>query len=324
MNSVSRTSLKKRELVAQVKQPPMTSIEGNKLLRNLADKYWVYRDFLNALERSGWRRVAAGFKAGVYAHPDWPYCAKVLGMGVGDDPTYFCERGYYLAHERQMLECCQDRQFKFAPNVLPRKDSIDFLVNACQVDRDQAEQRVQNDDILLVDYIPGVPFFTRTGHFLNGVCNIESFERPVLEEMVCALYALRDQVRQANEQGFLHNDPTPANIIFSIDSDGRVVARLVDYELAQDLTTSSPPHVNNSVAELYNERGVPRNPYTGRHITNLDQYLLDEVIRYAEQVAKGAPEPWSLGKMLNPTLRIGPVSISLGGLLDTARRKLRP
>jgi hypothetical protein len=68
----------------------------------------------NDLAKAGLMRFAPGFKAGVYGHSASKYCIKVLGMGVGENPIYFCEHGFYLAHERDMLIAFRNAGFTFA------------------------------------------------------------------------------------------------------------------------------------------------------------------------------------------------------------------
>ncbi len=96
---------------------------------HLAQGYWVYDDMLTAMRNSGWVRFAPGFKAGLYGKPKCDYCIKVLGMGVGENPHYFCERGYYHDHERRMLDRFRSGGFGFGPAVLPVEEAIRLLVD---------------------------------------------------------------------------------------------------------------------------------------------------------------------------------------------------
>jgi len=73
--------------------------------------------------------------------------------------------------------------------------------------------------------------------------------------------------------------------VLVIGTSGRVEARLVDFELAQDRSTQSPGHVNLSVEKLYRERNVPFNPQAGWYTKNLDQHLIGEAIQMIEQLA---------------------------------------
>lgn len=97
----------------------------------------------------------------------------------------------------------------------------------------------------------------------------------------------------------------------------------MDFELAQNLKAPSPDDVNNSVAELYQERDVPRNYNTDKHKMNLDQYLMHESIGVAEEIVRTAPQIRKLTDALDG------VSISipfLGGKsidLERAYRFLR-
>jgi hypothetical protein len=138
-----------------IRRPTLRSIDDDERMYNLATGYWVYDDFLRDLCKAGWVRFVPGFKAGVYGHPSSKYCTKPLGMGVGENPTYFCERGYYIAHERDMLTAFRNAGFSFAPSVLNQNDSISFL-KEWGVRGFQAELQVQNDDLLVMEYIPGV------------------------------------------------------------------------------------------------------------------------------------------------------------------------
>jgi hypothetical protein len=320
MTRGKNTPLSRNQFKAIVRRPVIHPIEGDDRFYNLAPGYWVYDELLSALSRCGWARFAPGFKAGLYGHPNSDVCMKVLGMGVGDDPLYFCERGHYLAHERAMLEDFRAHGYEFAPQPLSREASMRFLVDHCDVSAAQAEMRVSRDDILIMEFIPGVPFATQTGHFLNYDVNVAAFDRSVLHDMVIALYRLEDELGKANTRGLVHNDPMPPNIIFTIGEDDDIRARLVDFELAQNLVKPSPEHVNHSVAELYLERDVPRNPNTQQHKKNLDQHLMHESICVANEIEKSAPQIRELIDVLDGVSVsvpfVGGVSINLGRVCE--------
>jgi serine/threonine protein kinase len=237
-------------------------------------------------------------------------------MGVGHNPLYFCERGYYLAHERSMLEDFRTRGFDFAPEPVPRAESIRFLVDQCNVSARQAEMRVSSNDVLITEFISGIPFATQTGRFLNYDINIVGFEEDVLKSMLEALYKLQSDLEKANSHDLLHNDPMPPNIIFTFGEDDHIRARLVDFELAQNLKAPSPDYVNNSVAELYEERDVPRNYNTNKHKMNLAQYLMHESIGVAEEIVRTAPQIRKLTDALDGVSIsipfLGGISIDLG------------
>lgn len=266
----------------EVRHPRMNSIDGDQRLFNLARGYWVYDEMLACLRRTGWVRFAPGFKSGIYGHPGHKYCIKILGMGVGENPQYFCERGYYLEHERRMLEAFRAGDFDFGPRPLPCEDSIRFLEKACGMSRAQAEMRVLRHDVLVIEFIPCVPLAMQVGRGISYQTTITAYEVAVLEQMLAALEHLRSCLLLANKAGYLHNDPMPPNILFSMADSETIVARLVDFELAQNLGMNSPAHVNDSVAELYRERNVPKEPSTGKYAKTLDEHLMDESIRVAK------------------------------------------
>lgn len=318
MKKAMTTPMNLRMFKAIVSKPYFKSIEGDNRFYNLSPGYWVYDELLFTLKRSGWIRFAPGFKSGIYGHPDHKFCIKVLGMGVGEEPRYFCERGYYLAHERAMLEDFRSGGFDFAPEPLPKEESIRFLVNDCGVSREQAELRIANNDILIMEYIPGIPFATSIGRFLNYDINIMAFEKEVLTGMLEALLKLKERLTAANRQELLHNDPMPPNIIFTMGEGGDIRARLVDFELAQNLKKTMPEYVNSSVSELYQERDVPLNPHTRQHKKNLDQHLIDESIDVAKKIVETAPNIKRLTDVMDgisisiPFL--GGISINLGSV----------
>lgn len=301
---------------AMVHSPVLYPIEGDSRFYNLAPGFWVYDELLSDLQRTGWVRFAPGFKAGLYGHQHSDFCIKVLGMGVGDDPLYFCERGYYLSHERAMLEDFWDQGFDFAPQPLSREKSIRFLVDHCNVSPPQAEMRVNRDDVLIMEFISGIPFATQTGCFLNYDINIVLFANDVLKAMLVAMHKLKSELEKANTQQLLHNDPMPPNIIFTIGKDDDIRARLVDFELAQNLKKPSPEYVNHSIAELYLERDVPKNLNTHKHRKNLDQHLMHESISVAEEIVRAAPQIKELADALDSVSIsipfLGGISINLG------------
>ena len=63
-------------------------------------------------------------------------------MEVGEDPLYFCERGYYLDYERSMLETFKNKGFNFQPNVKSQEVTIEFLISEeCGISPQQAKLR---------------------------------------------------------------------------------------------------------------------------------------------------------------------------------------
>jgi hypothetical protein len=305
-----------KQFKRSIRNRQLPSIDGDERFCNLAQGYWVYDEFLSALKRAGWVRFAPGFKAGLYGHPKSDYCIKVLGMGVGDDPLYFCERGYYLEHEERMLGRFRDCGFVFPPAPVRPDDAIRLLADNYKVPAAQAEMRVLRHDVLIMEHISGIPFATQTGRFLNQDVNLIGYEKELLDQMVGALYRLKADLDRANDKDLLHNDPMPPNIIFTLDSKDALVARLVDFELAQDLRAASPDWVNSSVAELYGEREVPRNPYNGKHTKNLDQHLMDRAIDVAGIIQRTIPNAGRLADVLDgidlEIPFIGGISFNLG------------
>lgn len=288
-----------KDLKQSIRNRELHPIDGDGRFQNLAPGYWVYDELLSALKRSCWLRFAPGYKAGLYGNRNSPYCIKILGMGVGDNPLYFCERGYYVEHEARMLRSFRDCGFYFAPEPLSADDSIRFLVDDCKVTSTQAEMRVLRNDLLVMELISGVPYATQTGRFLNYDLNIVRYDKGVIDQMVAALRTLRAVLCTANDKQLLHNDPMPPNIIFTLDEKDNLIARLVDFELSQNLILQSPDWVNNSVRELYDEREVPRNVFTGKHTKNLDLHLMDRSIEVAEAIQKVAPKMRTTEDLLN-------------------------
>jgi serine/threonine protein kinase len=320
MSNHDPSPITRRQFKEMVCHPGFHSIDGDKRFHNLATGYWVYDELLSNLRQSGWVRIAPGFKAGVYCRSGEGYCIKILGMGVGDNPLYFCERGYYLEHERNMLADFQSQGFNFGPKVLSPEATVRFLTDKCGVNPTQAEIRTLNNDLLIMEYISGVPFATQTGHFLNYNVHITAFDDDVLSGFVSALKRLKSELECANTQNLLHNDPMPPNIIFSIGEGNEIVARLVDFELAQNLDKSSPEFVNNSVAELYAEREVPQNAYTKKFKKNLDQHLMDESILVATQIVPMAKHVRALDRLIDATSITIPFLGGIGIDLGQARK----
>jgi len=290
---------------------------------NLSPGYWVYDDLVADLSRAGWTRFGPGFKAAVYGHPNSDYCIKLLGMGVGDNPRYFCERGYYLEHERKMLDAFQRRGCDFAPAVLSQDDSVRFLKEH-GIRPSQAEMRVEKNDLLVAKYIPGIAMATQTGHRLNYDLNVDVFDEFVLGEMISALRRLRVSLQRANSRDLVHNDPMPPNILFT-ERGGSIEAMLVDFEIAQDLRSASPEHVVNTVAELYTERGVPRSSNVARYEGNLDMYLLGKSIEVMELIrdavaSKTKDSIWDTVNLRLPL--IGGASVNLGRAFRYIRSRL--
>jgi serine/threonine protein kinase len=274
----------KRDLRNLVASPEFVSIDDDARLNNLPKRYWVYDELLDGLRNTGWTRFAPGFKSALYGRKNSDWCIKVLGMGVGENPLYFCERGYYLEHERTMLETFKKAGCTFQPEVMSQEKTIEFLKSECGLTEDQARLRAMNNDVMVTQYIAGVPFAAQTGHYLDYDLKIDVYDQGMLGEMLRSLLELRTQLDAANRQGLVHNDVMPPNIIFTTDDGKRIVAKLVDFELAQDLNAQSPDYVNSSVEELYRERGVPVNPATGKYMKNLDQHLIAEDIGFLESL----------------------------------------
>ena len=218
-------------------------------------------------------------------------------MGVGDSPSYFAGRGYYNEHERRMLATFEARGFTFQPRAQSVEESIHYLTEECGVEADQARWQCESHNVLIIERILGLPFATSMGDFLRYRADIAIFNSEVLRGCEQALQELKGQLDEANRANLLHNDPVPPNIILSASTGNTFTARLVDFELAQDLNTPSPEYVSNSVQELYAEREVPANARTGKHMRNLDQHLMAQDIdalgsirRLAEENEKGRSE----------------------------------
>jgi hypothetical protein len=249
-----------------------STIDEEQRRKNLAKWDWRYDILLKQLANNGWVRFAAGFKAGLYANREKEWCLKIMGMGIGDNPAYFAGRGYYVSHERGMLQEFARADFLFQPRVKSIDESIAFLVDECGIEKAQAEWQCRNDHILITERILGVPFATQTGNYLNYDPDIAIFDSIILRKAEVALERLQHQLNQANTQGLLHNDPMPSNILFTQDENHGLIARLVDFELAQKIGGFIPPYVRDSVTELRDKRQVPQN-------RNLDQHLMDQAIQ---------------------------------------------
>jgi len=277
--------IKKPSIFKKLKsKSKISSIDNDLRFKNLPSGYWVYDELLRNLKSAGWVRFAPGFKAGLYGHSQQKWCIKILGMGLGDEPLYFCERGYYLEHERNMLLDFKKSGFTFQPNVMSQKDTVKFLIENCGISEKQAELRTFNNDILIMEYIDGIPFATQTGHFLNYIVDYSIPNSEVLAKMIEALLILKSQLMDANTKGLLNNDPMPPNIIFTLGEKKRMRAKLVDFELSQNLNKESPDFVSNSIQELYRERNVPFNINTNKYIKNLDEHLIDESIKKLKEL----------------------------------------
>jgi serine/threonine protein kinase len=322
MDKAHAITVSKRSLRKTIRNFALRPLEEDERMYNLAKTYWVYEELIADLRGAGWVRFGPGFKAGVYGHPDSPFCIKVLGMGVGENPWYFCERGYYIEHERTMLADFWGAGLRFLPEVLSQQESIKFLSDECRVRPQQAEMRVLRNDLLITEFIPGIPLAIQTGQQLNYDVSVDICEEGLLQEMCSALEKLRVQLQRANNKGLLHNDPMPPNIIFTMNDSGAIEAKLVDFELAQNLRKPSPQYVNNTVAELYRERAVPMNPHTQAHQTNLDMYLIDGSIELLKKICvamrRGTGESLLDAVTLGFSF-IGGVSINLGKALRSLR-----
>jgi len=303
--------LTKRDFRQLVRNFKMHSIENDSRMHNLARGYWVYDELLADLSSSGWQRFGPGFKGGVYGHESIGFCIKILGMGVGANPLYFAERGYYLEHERNMMQRFRDAGFTFAPEVLNCDDTVRFL-KMCGVRPHQAELRIARNDVMVTERIPGVPLAIQTGRGLTYDLCVDAFDAEVISEMEAAIERLRLSLHRANVHGLLHNDPMPPNIIFTTDDGGKMCARLVDFEIAQSFASSTPEFVTNTVAELYRERGVPVNQHNSEFTTNLDMHLLDQSAAVLEHVRRAAERRVSLLDTFTIEVPLIGVSIEVG------------
>ena len=305
MNEKLTKPISRSQFWKSVRSPILRSLDEDKRLHNLAKGFWVYDELIADLRNAGWIRFGPGFKAGVYGHPKSPYCIKILGMGVGENPLYFCERGYYIEHERNMLVDFWESGFRFAPTVLNRQDSISFL-RKCGVR--------PFHDVMVMEYIPGIPLAIQTGRHLDYDVYLDAFDTGVLDEMHTALETLRIQLQRANNSGVFHNDPMPPNIIFTMRKADKIEAKLVDFEMAQNSKKSNPTHVNSTVETLYRERGVPVNQSTLAPMSNLDIYLIDQSIDLVKRIraASVRPDDSLLDAISIGVSFIGGFSINLG------------
>jgi hypothetical protein len=327
MKSGAPKAITKRDLRRLLANRSLIGIDDNPRMYHLPSGYWVYDEMLSALRNSGWVRFAPGFKAALFGKEGSRHCIKILGMGVGENPLYFVERGYYLEHERRMLERFRSAGFVFGPSVLSMEDSIRLLVDEGGVSIRQAELRVTHHDVLAMEYINGIPFATQTGQHINYDLEIVEFDQELLTDVLVALSRLRRELESANSAGLLHNDPMPPNIIFGLDNNESLRAWLVDFELAQDLAGPSPDYVNNSVAELYWERNVPLNVHTGKYVKNLDQHLINECIRVVREFIPIATKMRDVADSLEGVSVsvaipfIAGISFNLGRFLKLLRRR---
>jgi hypothetical protein len=323
---VALDRLSRKDFLRIVENRLLFPLEEDDRMFNLARGYWVYDELIRDLKAAGWIRFGAGFKAGVYGHPRSDFCIKVMGMGIGQDPLYFCERGYYLEHERTMLNDFAIEGFDFAPAVLDIEESIEFLVSQCKVAAYQAELRVRKHDLLVIEYIPGVPLAIQTGHGLNCDLSVDAFDSNVVEEMSVALSGLAMKLQRANAMSLLHNDPTPPNIVFSVNERNHVIARLVDFELAQNLRKTSPRYVDSTVAALYRERNVPINPINSTPVTSMDQHLMEGALNVTRQVLRALIEPSDDGDRFAPLSMgisfFGEATFRVGEALGKLRRMM--
>jgi serine/threonine protein kinase len=285
--SVRESGLRGKSYLRElIENPPFRSIDNDKRIKNLAAGYWVYEELLNGLARNGWVRFAPGYKGAVYGKKGSKWCIKVLGMGVGTNPLYFCECGYYLEYEREMLETFKNKGFAFQPDVKSQKETIEFLISEeCGISLQQAELRVRNNDVLVTQYIGGIPFATQIGENIDCFLDISIMDEGVLGEMHTALTVLKEQLCRANSEGLRHNDIMPPNIIFTLDEEDKIVAKLIDFEVAQDLNAQSPDFVINTVRELYRERQVPMDNL-GTYTKTLDQHLIDEDLALLDKLIR--------------------------------------
>ena len=308
-----------------LKEPAIRSIDDDPRFRNLSRGYWVYDEFIATLLENGWVRFAAGFKAGIYAHPAQRWCIKVLGMGVGDNPEYFCERGYYLEHERNLLMDFKEAGCTFQPDVMTQDAMIRFLVEECGVREEQAAARSRHNDVLITEFLPGIPFLTQTGKRLECEMNPCIMNERVLRDIGVALETLGVQLDDANAKGLSHNDPIGFNIVLTYGKTDKVVAKLVDFELAQNSNRQSPEYVNASVAELYKERAVPFNSLSGRYTNNLDQHLIRENLQIVEQLSEKLRRLEAAEAPFRSIAAIGPYSsgieIKLKNVIEYLRHK---
>ena len=274
-----------------IEEPSFVSIDDDKRFKNLSKGWWVYDELLDSLARKGWVRFAPGYKSAVYGKSGSEWCIKVLGMGVGENSPFFHEKGFYLEHEREMLETFKRKGFAFQPDVKSQEETIKFLISEeYGVSPQQAELRASRNDVLITRYIGGIPFATETGDYVDYDLNISVMDESVLREMYTALTELKEQLHIANGQGLRHNDVILPNIIFTLDEGDKIVAKLVDFETAQDLNTQSPGSwLEDTVKGLYLDRHVPTDSH-GEYTKTLDQYLIDKDMAILDKLIQTASE----------------------------------
>jgi len=227
----------------------------------VADVHWVYRDMIDALEDSGWFRAAVGFKSGIYAHKGNSYVLKIMGMGMGEAPHYYCGKGFYNAHEKMMLQSLESLGFDWGPKVLGTQETINILQHY-GVSEEQATLRSVNHDVLLVERIAGIPLGRFTGkddEVLNTVFNIE---RPV--EIASALYEFKQKVVKANKKGFYHNDLVSPNLLLTAKENGMLGIKAVDFNLASD---------GSAIPECVTKELQSRNHKEVTDVTRLDELM---------------------------------------------------
>jgi serine/threonine protein kinase len=222
-----------------------------------------------------------------------------------------------------MLQAFRSRDCVFAPNVLDQQDSVSFLKDL-GVRPSQAELRVTRNDLLVMEYIPGIALATQTGHGLNYDVNVDAFDEHVLDEMIYALKRLRLGLQRANARDLEHNDPMPPNIIFTY-RDRSIEAMLVDFEIAEDRRAVSPEYVRNTVAELYSERSVPRSKDATKYELNLDMHLLGKSIEAMELIRDTVASAtrnsvWDAVNLRLPL--VGGASLNLGRAFRYIRSRL--
>jgi len=203
---------------------------------------------------------------------------------------------------------------------MSQKDTVKFLIENCGVSKQQAELRTFNNDILLMEYIDGIPFATQTGHFLNYIVDYTIPDSDVLAKMIQALFILKSLLMDANSKGLLNNDPMPPNIIFTLGKKKRIIARLVDFELSQNLNKESPDYVSNSVQELYRERNVPFNIHTHKYIKNLDEHLIDESIKKLKELP--TKESTTFLDSISFSIPFLPLSLDVGKIAKKIKKHL--
>lgn len=316
MTSYNNEKLSLDKLI--ISKPSIKCIDNEKIYKNLPSTYWVYDDLLKGLYQKGWFRFAVGFKGALYGNPQSKWCIKLLGMGVGDNPQFFCEKGCYLEHERNMLLDFQEAGFTFQPKVMGKKESIDFLITNRIVNSEQAHLRIENNDLLIMELISGVPFATQTGHYLDYVAEYRIVGAKTKDKMIIALDDLKQDLRTANSLGLLHNDPMPPNIIFTKERN-KFRARLVDFEIGQNINKPSPGYVESAIPLQYIDRNVPLNRH-GIYTSNLDMHLIDESIQFLEKLPINQKDGLNIKTSLSVNILGFKFSIDFEDLIDIIKK----